>query len=538
MSSDPTLRVFDANCVVGRHLYLRSGDPHTAADLLEDMDHHGVAEALVVDALSRQHHPADGNARALSTAAESPRIHAAWAALPPGETDEQPDPEHLVEQMRRHRVGALFLFTGQYRFRLSDWAIDALMEPLAEAGALVFVNPNDIGCGIHPSWDESDWEQIVGLCRRWPGLPVVVSEYRIRRSQRLIYRAFDACSNLRIELSGYWLYRGIEYITQRWGAARLLYGSNWPTFGMGMTLATLTAAEIDDADKQRIAGDNLRELLAWCEPEAPTVEPPEPADQYVRFGRTGQRPAAAVSMRFVDCHGHLGGRFSHYHVPDGDLDRTVGEMDRMGVERILIFSIAGVGSDEMHGNDLVAEAVRRYPDRFIGLTLLNPHRGRDVMLRELERCAGLGLRGIKLIAHYQGYPEEGPLIDVACQWAHERRQIILNHSWGSVEQVQRLVSTCSDACFIAGHTTTAYAETMQQHANLFVCSCPLLGPRACEETVSAIGADRLLFGSDLQDLPIAWGLGPILFSRIPVEEKALILGGNLARLLRRYSLQA
>jgi predicted TIM-barrel fold metal-dependent hydrolase len=241
-------------------------------------------------------------------------------------------------------------------------------------------------------------------------------------------------------------------------------------------------------------------------------------------------------MRFWDCHGHLGGRFSHYHVPGGDLGATVREMERLGVEKGCVFSFAGVTSDEAFGNDLVADAVRRHPERFVGFTLLNPHRGRDAMLRELERCAKLGLRGIKLIPHYQGYPEHGPLVDVACQWAHERKQIILNHSWGSPEQVERLVATYPDACYIAGHTTTAYAELMKRCENLFVCSCPLLGPRDCERTVAAIGADRLLFGSDLQDLPIAWGLGPILFARLTAEEKRLILGGTLRRLLERHSL--
>jgi len=66
----------------------------------------------------------------------------------------------------------------------------------------------------------------------------------------------------------------------------------------------------------------------------------------------------------------------------------------------------------------------------------------------------------------------------------------------------------------------------------------LLGPRSCEEVVGAIGADRLLFGSDLEDLPIAWGLGPILFSRLSPDEKRKILGGNLERILARYSLKA
>ena len=526
--------VFDSRCTVGRHVRMTEGGRSTAAELLDDMDHQGIAEALVVDSLSRECHPADGNPRVIETCATNPRLHPAWAALPPGTPDEQPAPEELLQQMREQRVGALFLFTGQHRLKLTDWCVDELLEPMAHAGVPVFIVPDDIGPFDPPSWDVTDWPAVVDLCRRHPRLPVIVSERRIRQSQRLIYRALDACDNLHIELSGYWLRRGVEYITRRWGARRLIFGSQWPQFGQAMTLAELTAAEIDDEDKLRVAGDNLRELIRWCEPQHPAVELPPPADEFVRFARTGERPA---EMTFHDCHGHLG-LLNHYHIPDGTIDGAVAEMDRLGVERTLVFSFPGVVSDEVFGNDVVAAAVKRYPDRFIGFTLLNPHRGRQAMLDELQRGAALGLRGIKLIPHYQCYPGEGPLIDVACQWAHDHRQIILNHNWGSPGQVKRLVSTYPDACFIAGHTTLEHADTMKEHGNFYVCSCPLIGPRDCEATVAAIGADRLLFGSDLLDLPIAWGLGPILFARISPEDKRLILGENLKRILRDYSLCA
>jgi len=524
-------RTFDGRCTLGRHVKMRGDGPCTAGDLLAEMDHYGISEALVVDSLSRENHPLDGNARILQVTADQPRLHPAWAALPPG-TDEQPEPEELVRQMREHRVGALFLFTGQYQFRLSEWAVDELLEPLAEARVPVFINPNAIGPGPEGA-DQTDWDAAVALCRRVPTLPVVVTEFRIRSSQRLMYRALDACPNLRLELSGYWLHHGVEYITRRWGSERLVFGSNWPRFGSHMTLATLMCAEIDDADKRMIAGDNLRQLMRWCEPEHPAVDLPPAEDEYVEFGRTGRRPE---HIQFHDCHGHLGGRAAHYHVPDGDLDSAVHEMDRLGVQKTCVFSFVGVVSDECFGNDLVADAVQRYPDRFVGFTLLNPHRGRDEMWRELERGAKLGLRGIKLIPYYQGYPQEGPMLEVPCRWAHERKQIILNHSWGAPEHLEGLLERYPDACFINGHMSLAYTELMKRYPNLYICSCPLIGPRACEEAVAAFGADRLLFGSDLLDLPIAWGLGPILFARLPVESKRLILGGNLLRLLEQYSL--
>lgn len=537
-----TWNAFDAVCMVGRHLKWSPGAPCGPEELLADMDRLGIAEALVLDCLARENHPEEGNRRVLETVAGHSRLRPAWAALPTGAPDEQPAPETVIEAMRASGVGALFLFPKQYAFNLSDWCVDALLEPMAAAGVPVFIDYNEVGRGGW-GWDETDWESVVALCRRLPGLPVVVSEWRIRRANRVIYRALEACPNLRIELSGYWLHRGIEYIAANWGADRLLYGSNWPHLNQACSLATLTCAEISDEDKRLIAGDNLRRLTAWRGPETPAtrapatpvaIDAPDPDDAYLAYARTGRRPADTT---FLDCHGHLGGRACHYHLPDCSLEGIVAEMDRIGVERVCAFSFGVVFSDERHGNDIVAEAVRRHPDRFVGFTGLNPHRGREAMLAELERCAKLGLRGIKLIPHYQDFPEEHALIDVACRWAHERRQIILNHWWGPPQHLERLAGCYPGACFITGHATDAYAEVMRRLPNIYVCSCPVMTPLACENLVRRIGADRLLFGSDLQDLPIAWGLGPILSARIDPDRKRMILRDNLERILETHSLE-
>jgi predicted TIM-barrel fold metal-dependent hydrolase len=230
-----------------------------------------------------------------------------------------------------------------------------------------------------------------------------------------------------------------------------------------------------------------------------------------------------------------------YNLSDWCLDALLEPLAEARVPVIVCYDEVARGAprgDQTDWDAVVAEAVRRHPDRFVAFTLLNPHRGRHAMLRELARCHTLGLRGVKLIPHYQDYPEEGPLIDVACQWAHEHRQIILNHYWGPARHLERLIRQYPGACYVTGHLTTEYAALMKERENLYVCSCPLWrGPRDCEEVVAKIGADRLMFGSDLQDLPIAWGLGPILFARLGPGEKRLILGGNLQRVLRRYSLE-
>lgn len=525
--------LFDANCMIGRHLKLGPDDLHTTDDLLSEMDHYGISEALVIDSLSRENHPFDGNIRIMENTKVHPRLHNAWSVLPSLLEETGRLPEKFVREMETNDIRALFLYPNQYFFNLSDWCIDKLIEPFANRRIPVFINPTEAnGRG---SADATDWQGVVDLCKRWPNLPVIISEGRIRRSQRLLYKAFDACPNLHLELSAYWLHRGIEYMTERWGSGRLLFGSGWPKYGQHMTLANLTTAQISDTDKKKIAGGNLRKLLSWNKPLPKLkVDFPNPKDEFVEYGRTGIR---AKNMTFYDVHGHLGEYNAHYHVPNSKINKIVEDLNFYGIEKVCAFSFSGVYSDEKFGNDIVSDAVLNNPDRFIGFTLLNPLRGKEDMIKELKRGDKMGLRGIKLIPTYQGYPVEGELIDVACQWAHDHNQIIINHFWGSADQIERLLSKYTNACFVTAHTTTAYADVMKKYPNLYVCSVPLLTPRACEEVVKLIGADRFLFGTDLLDLPIGWDLGPILFARISVEEKRLILGENLKRILLKYSLK-
>lgn len=524
---------FDANCMIGRHLKLSSDGLYTANHLLEEMDHYGISEALVIDSLSRENHPFDGNLRILKSTSPHSRLYSAWSVLPSVFEETGRTPEAFVREMEVHDVRALFLYPNQYLFNLSDWCIDALMEPLAHRRIPVFINP--VEANGKGSADATDWDGIVDLCLRWPHLPVIISETRIRRSQRMLYRAFDKCPNLFLELSAYWLHRGIEFITERWGSGRLIFGSGWPKFGQHMTLVNLTTAQIDESDKIKIAGDNLRKLLGWNTPTIKqSVKFPAPMDEFVAYGRSGIRPS---NLTFYDIHGHLGEYNAHYHVPNSGLDEIVKDLKYYGIEKVCAFNLSGVYSDETFGNDIVSDAVLTYPDQFIGFVLLNPLRGKDEMIAELKRGERLGLRGIKLIPTYQGYPVEGELIEVACQWAHDHRQIIINHYWGSANHVEMLVSKYTDACFVTAHTTIEYAEVMKKYPNLYICSVPLLSPRACEEVVASIGAERFLFGTDLLDLPIGWDLGPILFARISAKEKKMILRENLKGLLTKYSIK-
>ncbi len=534
------MHVFDANVRLGLYNRWSGAEPITVDALLATMDHYGIHEALILDNLAYEYHVSDGNARILETVGGAPRLHAAWAALPPAGRELPPLAE-MTALMEQLGIRALFLFPNQYHFTLDDWSVDDLLAPFAERRVPVFICPNVSLGGARPgqaAWrtqDLTDWPGVVRVCRAFPELPVVVVEERISYSLRTMYQALEACPNLHVELSTLWLHHVVEYVARHWGAERILFGSGLPRRDPGAVLGQLLFSDISPQEKAAIAGGNLRRLLDW-NPAKPLpsvdVEFPAPIDKLHAIPRAGE---SLAGQGFHCAHGHVGPT-PFLHIPDGAPAELVAELDRLGVERSILFTNGGLNSDEVYGNDLVADVVRRYPDRFLGFVSANMNRSPDQIRAEIERGFQMGLQGIKIHPDFSGYATEGPHVDLACAIANDRRTFILNHNWGSTERMVSLCRTYPDAVFMTGHTHPDAIPAVQQVDNLYIGTCPLNGYGVLERFVAEAGADRLLFGSDLSWNPVGWGIGPVLYARIPVEEKRLILGGNIRRLLAERGL--
>jgi predicted TIM-barrel fold metal-dependent hydrolase len=239
----------------------------------------------------------------------------------------------------------------------------------------------------------------------------------------------------------------------------------------------------------------------------------------------------------IDAHTHIGSRSSIYHLPDSSNADLVREMDRLGVSQAITFSFAGVTSDYVLGNDVCAQAVSEYPDRFIGFTVVNPHYHTE-MKAELERCRAMGLRGIKLISDYQLYPVEGPGLFPAYEYAHEHGLMILSHNWGPPAFLDKLATTFSNACFILGHyfsgAAAGYAEVVAKRDNVYQCTCAALNFGDHETMVDLMPVEKIVFGSDVPDLPTMFSLAPILYARISDDAKRKIIGLNAKAMIDRW----
>ena len=52
--------------------------------------------------------------------------------------------------------------------------------------------------------------------------------------------------------------------------------------------------------------------------------------------------------------------------------------------------------------------------------------------------------------------------------------------------------------------------------------------------MQAVPAEKIVFGSDMPDLPLMFGMGPILCARIPDDDKRRILGLSALSMLNLW----
>ncbi len=251
---------------------------------------------------------------------------------------------------------------------------------------------------------------------------------------------------------------------------------------------------------------------------------------------------ASLGWRIIDAHGHLGTTKSFY-IPDPEAVQMVAMMDRLGIAMTGISSHLAVSADYARGNDLTAEAVRRFPGRFFGYVVPNAQYP-ETVLAELQRgYEQLGMAAIKLHPTMQGYSVKQPSCEPIWRYAEERGALILAHTWEGDERCRpaafgALAEAHPGIRFLLGHSggTTAgrreAVEVAKAHANITLDICgSYLTSAELEWMVREVGAERITFGTDCPWLDPRFVLGKVAYAKLSDEQLRLILGENIARLM-------
>lgn len=242
-----------------------------------------------------------------------------------------------------------------------------------------------------------------------------------------------------------------------------------------------------------------------------------------------------LDIELYDVHAHIGGYNRDYPVFDGETEKIIEEMERLGVKKAFVMPLGVYGTEWKYQNDKLISDCKKYPDKLYGFALVNLNFPEKEIEKEMNRCRKEGIKGIKLIAHYQGYPAEGEKVEFVCEYANHYKMPVLNHSWGTPLFLEKMVKKYPDMQYICGHFSFVWKEIVNKYDNVWLCTCNYFSSGTVEKMVKEIRNDRLCWGSDFSDLHFGFTLGPILLSDIDDKIKRKILSENTELLIKIFN---
>ncbi len=251
-------------------------------------------------------------------------------------------------------------------------------------------------------------------------------------------------------------------------------------------------------------------------------------------------------IRIWDDHCHLGSVPGD--TPEERMAVLIRCADRLGIERLLL---SQGYSAQLHPtpdqlreeNDRVMRAVRRFPDRSYGSVYLSPAYP-EFSVQEFNRCVRDGPM-VSIGEVEADRPCNVPEMDPIVERAASMKAPILQHTWLKVGgnepgestpyDLVKLAQRHPEVQFVCIHTGGDWERGIRIIRATKNVSAEIAGSNPTsgfvEMAVRELGAERVIYGSDVGGRSFASQLAKVLGAGIPQSAKELILGGNLRRLL-------
>ena len=236
--------VFDANIAVGDSKKMLS-PLRDQAQLLAEMDRHGVARALIYHANSHEDLVDVTLTDDELGEWRNDRLFPQWTGLP--------TPASIEKLQQRYAAGDLTcvrISAGDRVFSpFHPWLYGELLTWLVEIGVPAVIDLTEL-----------DPDVVVRTLSEFPGLrSILVGAH----STHVIFvpAMLRAVEGMHLELSRYEALGGVEALCREFGCSRLLYGSWYPRYAMGPIVHYLRTVDLSDQDREAVLAGTLEGLL-------------------------------------------------------------------------------------------------------------------------------------------------------------------------------------------------------------------------------------------------------------------------------------
>lgn len=241
-------------------------------------------------------------------------------------------------------------------------------------------------------------------------------------------------------------------------------------------------------------------------------------------------------MKIIDAHAHVG-EGQYYKVSVSNL---LSDMDELEMEKAFICpGECEIASNPCAGNKRLMKIKEKYPSRFFLWAAANPWEKKKA-IKTLKDARDMGFDGLKLNSYLNGYRISDDIVTPLIEVVQEYTWPVYVHTGTPItSEPMQLVSLAEDfpkVKFIMGHTAFAdfwydVVPCMKRCANIYA-ETSIVGPGTIKSVISAIGYDRLLFGSDFPNGNIEVELEKVNSIGLSKENLKKVLAKNIERLLK------
>lgn len=236
--------VFDANVGIG-HLVDDPCPFEKPAQLLKEMQRHGVDRALLYHRLGEKISAFEGNELMMKWTEEGGPFTFQWVASPDKHTFKQ-----LQELHGNGKVTSLRLHAIQHYVPFIDWIYADLLE---------WIQAEQIPLWI--SLPDTPTTELIPILKTFPKLKVVfVGAHYV--DAMLVRPLLKNMVGSYLELSRYEVLGELEDLKEEFGVERFLYGSYYPRLAMGPMLFYIHRIGLSSDELEAVCGKTLEKILA------------------------------------------------------------------------------------------------------------------------------------------------------------------------------------------------------------------------------------------------------------------------------------
>jgi predicted TIM-barrel fold metal-dependent hydrolase len=534
-------RIFlDGYAMVGRRGTKDVEAQYETEVLLEEMEWAGIHGALIAHATAKEYDPAFGNRALLRELRKSPRLYGVWTVMP-HHTGEFPVPKDVVKEMRDNDIRAAKMYPRLHRYPMNAEYCGELLRELEENNIPLLLEGGHLyGPDLSEPFNQILVTELDAILTRFPQLNVVLLGSRWDGT-RFITWLMRKHRRLFMDLSNHQGNRAIELFSEWFGVHRIVFGSGALEKSPGAARAFVDYCTLGDREKQAIASHNLARLLR-LENLPPAYWKSGTSDPILAAAKAG-RPLS--NMLVIDSHAHIAHDgaegIGFIHNPASDADAMAERAQLMGIDKICVSAFLAIWSDHEAGNEIVRDAMKRYPGFYHGYASLNPQYVKD-WKKELRLLYGTyGMEGMKPYHPRTGIPYNDKLWDPWYEFGNRMRSYALIHpSPDVVREVNDIAARYPEITFIIAHCGGSYrdarlgVEMALKNPNVVLeITLTAVTYRVIEFMVKHVGADRVLFGTDQPMRDPIPQFGWMAYAHCSPAEKKKMFGLNMQRIMQR-----